>query len=148
MIRPIVKIEFLMKRPSAVATAEDIAIAQDLLDTLEAHQDECVGLAGNMIGALKRIIAFTDFGTADSYDEAEGETPNRVMFNPEIIAQDEPYTTQEGCLSLKGMRPCLRYRTITVRYQDATMEWHEEAFENFTAEIIQHQIDHCNGKLI
>lgn len=148
MIRPIVKIEFLMKRPSAAATADDAQVAQDLLDTLAAHQDECVGLAGNMIGALKRVIAFTDFGKAESFDEAEGETSNRVMLNPEIVEQAEPYTTQEGCLSLKGMRPTLRYRTVRVRYQDLALEWHEEDFENFTAEIIQHQIDHCNGKLI
>ena len=148
MIRPIIKIEFLMKRPSAPATADDAAVAQDLLDTLAAHADDCVGLAGNMIGALKRIIAFTDFGKAEAYDEAEGETPNRVMFNPEIVAADEPYTTAEGCLSLKGMRNTKRFRTITVRYQDADMTWHEEAFENFTAQIIQHQVDHCNGRVI
>ena len=148
MIRPIVKIEFLMKRPSAPATAEDAAVAEDLLDTLAAHADECVGLAGNMIGVQKRIIAFTDFGKADSYTDAEGETPNRVMFNPELVEGSEPYTTSEGCLSLKGMRNTKRFRTITVRYQDADMAWHEEAFENFTAQIIQHQIDHCNGRVI
>ncbi len=148
MIKPIIKIEFLMKRPSAKATADDFQIAQDLLDTLEAHADNCVGLAGNMIGALKRIIVFTDYGTADSYDEAEGETPNRVMLNPEILEASEPYSTVESCLSLKDSRKVLRYRVIKVRYQDLTMEWHEEEFENFTAEIIQHQIDHCNGILI
>lgn len=148
MIRPIVKIEFLMKRPSAQATADDAAVAADLLDTLAAHADTCVGLAGNMIGVLKRVIAFTDFGAAEDYDEAEGQTLNRVMLNPEIKEQDEPYTTSEACLSLKGMRNTVRYRTITVRYQDLGMEWHEERFENFTAQIIQHLIDHCNGRVI
>lgn len=148
MIRPIIKIEFLMKRPSAPATADDAGVAQDLLDTLAAHADECVGLAGNMIGALKRIIAFTDFGDAESYDQAEGETPNRIMFNPEIVSAEDPYSTAEGCLSLKGMRNTKRFGRITVRYQDATMAWHEEEFANFTAQIIQHQIDHCNGRVI
>lgn len=148
MIRPIIKIEFLMKRPSAQATADDVAVATDLLDTLEAHADSCVGLAGNMIGVLKRVIAFTDFGDAESYDQAEGETPNRVMFNPEIVSAEDPYMTSEGCLSLKGMRNTKRFGRIVVRYQDETMAWHEEAFSNFTAEIIQHQIDHCNGKVI
>lgn len=148
MIRPIVKIEFLMKRPSAVATIDDVAVAQDLLDTLAAHAEECVGMAGNMIGVLKRVIAFTDFGTAESYTDAQGETPNRVMFNPELVSGEDPYITAEGCLSLKGMRNTRRFRKITVRYQDELMAWHEETFENFTAQIIQHQIDHCNGKVI
>lgn len=148
MIRPIIKIEFLMKRPSGPATADDAPAVQDLLDTLAAHADACVGLAGNMIGVLKRIIAFTDFGAADSYDEAAGETPNRVMLNPEIVEQAEPYSTAEGCLSLKGMRNTMRYRVITVRFQDTDMAWHEERFENFTAQIIQHLIDHCNGRVI
>ncbi len=148
VIKPIIKIEFLMKRPSTAATAEDAQVAQDLLDTLEAHADNCVGLAANMIGVLKRIIVFTDYGTAESYDQAEGETPNRVMLNPEIIAADEPYVTYESCLSLKDSRRVKRFRTITVRYQDLDMEWHEEAFENFTAEVIQHQVDHCNGIVV
>ena len=105
-------------------------------------------MAGNMIGVLKRVIAFTDFGTAESYTDAQGETPNRVMFNPELVSGEDPYITAEGCLSLKGMRNTRRFRKITVRYQDELMAWHEETFENFTAQIIQHQIDHCNGKVI
>ena len=147
MIRPIMKIEFLLKKPCAKATEEDAALVQDLLDTLEAHADDCVGLAANMIGVRKRVIAFSDFGDADDFD-ASLEYTNRAMLNPELVSGEEQYATAEGCLSLQGVRNTKRFRKIVVRYQDLEMGWHEEAFEGFTAQIIQHQIDHCNGRVI
>ncbi len=127
--------------PSEQATVADIAVAMDLLDTLRAHQDTCVGMAANMIGVRKRIIAF--------YDETAPLLPWTLMLNPEIIAKSEPYETAESCLSLLGgPRPCKRYRQITVRYQDVNMKPHTKSYQDFPAQIIQHEIDHCNGVLI
>lgn len=136
MNKPIMKIEALLKKPSEEATLQDLEVAHDLLDTLAAHSETCVGLAANMIGVRKRIIAFTDGNF------------NRAMLNPEITKKFAPYETEEGCLSLSGVRPATRYAKITVRYQDMALTWHEEEFRDYTAQIIQHEIDHCNGIVI
>ncbi|MDO5335376.1 MAG: peptide deformylase [Coriobacteriia bacterium] len=138
MNRPIVQGELALRMPSAPATLMDLAVGADLLDTLAAHTDDCVGLAGNMIGARKRIIAFTD--------QERGK--NRLMFNPEIVSKSGAYETQEGCLSLVGKRPAKRYDIVTVRYQDESFAWQTEEFHGYTAQIIQHEIDHCNGIVI
>lgn len=122
---------------SEVATKEDLQVAEDLLDTLTAHKDGCVGMAANMIGVCKRIIAFDNEGTY------------MVMFNPEIIKKSEPYETEEGCLSLLGgPRKCKRYKTIKVKWQTAEMQVRIKIFKGFPAQIIQHEVDHCNGILI
>ena len=126
---------------SEAATAADIAVAMDLLDTLRAHHETCVGMAANMIGVRKRIIAFCD--------DTAPLLPWTLMLNPEILDKSEPYDTAEGCLSLLGgPRPCKRYRRITVRYQDMQMKVHTKDYQDFTAQIIQHEIDHCDGILI
>ncbi len=122
--------------PSEAATIEDAPVGQDLLDTLEAHAHECVGMAANMIGVLKRIIVFDDNGTA------------KLMFNPEIVHASSEYSTEEGCLSLAGQRPCRRYRKIRVSYRDESFKTCQKSFSGFTAQIIQHEIDHCNGIII
>lgn len=136
MIRPIMKDQFFLSRKSQPATKEDLPIAQDLIDTLLAHRQECVGMAANMIGVLKRIIIFDNNGTAT------------VMFNPEITAKSSPYETEEGCLSLQGKRNTTRYSTIKVRYQDLSFRSKVSSFSGWTAQIIQHEIDHCDGILI
>lgn len=136
MIRPIMRNELVLQRPSAPATEADLPIAQDLLDTLEAHRHSCVGMAANMIGELKRIIVFDNDG---SY---------LVMLNPEIMSQAGAYPAEEGCLSLAGTRPATRYRTVKVRYQDLGMKPRTGTFTGFAAQIIQHELDHCNGILI
>lgn len=126
---------------SEVATKEDLQVAQDLLDTLMAHKDSCVGMAANMIGVSKRIIAFLD---------ESGQTPTyTVMLNPEIIKKDGAYNTEEGCLSLLGgPRPCKRYKTIKVQYQNMEMLTRIKTYIGWNAQIIQHEVDHCNGILI
>ncbi len=126
---------------SESATKEDLQIAQDLLDTLIAHKDGCVGMAANMIGVKKRIIAFLD---------ESGRTPTyTVMLNPEIIKKDGAYDTEEGCLSLLGdPRPCKRYKSIKVRYQTTEMQVRIKTYTGWTAQIIQHEVDHCDGVLI
>ena len=127
---------FLAKK-SEKATEEDMQTAQDLLDTLIAHEDGCVGMAANMIGQLKRIIAFDN----------DGEY--MVMFNPEIIKKSDPYETEEGCLSLLGgPRKTKRYKTIKVRYQNEKFQTRIKTFKGFPAQIIQHEVDHCDGILI
>lgn len=138
MRRSIMKDEAFLGRASAPATEDDLPVGDDLRDTLAAHEHECVGMAANMIGVSRRVIVFADGLTGRSM----------VMFNPEIVAKAEPYETREGCLSLEGERPATRYRRITVTYRDR--RWRERAarFEGFTAQIIQHEIDHCNGILI
>ena len=136
MVRPIMKDRFFLSQKSVPATPEDVPVAQDLLDTLAAHRDGCVGMAANMIGVSKRIIVFTDEGN------------DMVMFNPEVVRASEPYETEEGCLSLEGIRPATRYRKITVRYQNAAFQSKQRTFRDWTAQIIQHEIDHCNGILI
>jgi len=128
--------DFLAIR-SEVATKEDLPIAQDLLDTLEAHKDSCVGMAANMIGVSKRIIVFVNDG---SY---------MTMFNPEIIQQSQPYETVEGCLSLLGEpRKVRRYKTIKVKFQNKQFQIRLKTFTGYAAQIIQHEVDHCNGILI
>lgn len=125
-----------LARKSEVATKEDLSIARDLLDTLQANAAGCVGMAANMIGQSKRIIAFDNEG---SY---------MVMFNPEIVKCSDPYDTEEGCLSLTGIRKTKRYRSIKVRYQNEAFQVRLKTFQGWTAQIIQHEIDHCNGILI
>ena len=136
MIRPIEKDPFFLGRKSRPATAEDLPIVRDLLDTLTAHREGCVGMAANMIGQAVRIIAFDNEGSC------------MAMLNPEIIKCSDPYETEEGCLSLPGVRKTKRYRSIKVRYQNEQMQTRLKTFTGWTAQIIQHEIDHCNGILI
>ena len=126
---------FLARR-SQPAGQEDLAVAQDLLDTLEAHKEGCVGMAANMIGVSKRIIVF------------DNEGQYMVMFNPEIVKSAGLYETEEGCLSLEGVRKTKRYQSIKVRYQNEAFQTRIKTFTGWTAQIIQHEIDHCNGILI
>ena len=136
MIRDICKDELFLARKAAPALPEDLPIAQDLLETLIAHKDGCVGMAANMIGVAKRIIAF------------ESEDGYLVMFNPVIVYRKGLYLAEEGCLSLQGQRRARRHRTIKVQWQDRQMQTHVRNFTGWTAQIIQHEIDHCSGILI
>ena len=137
MVKEVVHDPILLGAKSATATKEDLQIAQDLLDTLVANKEACVGMAANMIGANKRIIVFDNEG---SY---------MTMFNPEIIRMSGPYDAEERCLSLLGgPRPCKRYQTIKVRWQNEQFQTRIKTFSGWTAQIIQHEIDHCNGILI
>ena len=136
MVREIMKDEVFLAEASEKATAEDTEIARDLLETLEAHKAGCVGMAANMIGVRKRIIAFDNEG---SY---------MVMFNPEIVYRKGLYLTEEGCLSLQGQRKTKRHKTIKVQWQDREMHTHIKNFTGWTAQIIQHEVDHCNGIII
>ena len=136
MQKSIVKDEAFLAQKSQPATFMDLAIAQDLLDTLAAHADHCVGLAANMIGVQKCIIAVN-----------VGPT-NIAMLNPEIVKRSGKYMTQEGCLSLTGERTTVRYEKITVHYLDMQFKPHKQSFSGFTAQIIQHEIDHCQGIII
>ncbi len=136
MIREICRDETFLVQKAAPATADDLATAQDLLDTLIAHKDGCVGMAANMIGVCKRIIVFDNEGTY------------MVMFNPVIVRQSGPYEAQEGCLSLTGVRKTKRFQTIKVQWQNEKFQTRLKTFTGWTAEIIQHEIDHCEGILI
>ena len=137
MIREVIHDPILLARKSELATVEDLPVAQDLLDTLAANKDACVGMAANMIGVCKRIIVFDNEGIY------------MTMFNPEIIKTSGPYDTEEGCLSLLGgPRPCKRYQTIKMRWQNQDFQTRIKTFTGWTAQIIQHEIDHCNGVLI
>lgn len=136
MIRDICKDELFLSRKAAPALPEDLPIAQDLLETLIAHKDGCVGMAANMIGVAKRIIAF------------ESEDGYLVMFNPVILKKSGPYNTEEGCLSLEGVRPTKRWKSIKVQYETADGKPRIRTFTGWTAQIIQHEIDHCDGILI
>ena len=136
MIREICRDETFLAQKAAPATADDLATAQDLLDTLIAHKDGFVGMAANMIGVCKRIIAFDNEGTY------------MVMFNPVIIRQSGPYEAQEGCLSLTGVRKTKRFQTVKVQWQNEQFQTRLKTFTGWTAEIIQHEIDHCEGILI
>ena len=136
MIREICRDETFLAQKAAPATADDLATAQDLLDTLIAHKDGCVGMAANMIGVCKRIIAFDNEGTY------------MVMFNPVIIRQSGPYEAQEGCLSLTGVRKTKRFQTVKVQWQNEKFQTRLKTFTGWTAEIIQHEIDHCEGIVI
>ena len=141
MIKELMHDPIFLAGKSEIATSEDMSTANDLLETLIAHKDTCVGMAANMIGVKKRIIAFLD----DS-----GKTPEyTVMLNPEIIKKDSIYNTEEGCLSLIGCpRPCKRYKTIKIKFQTLDMQTRIKSYSGFTAQIIQHEIDHCDGVLI
>lgn len=137
MVRELIHDPILLARKSTPATAEDLNVARDLLDTLTAHREGCVGMAANMIGETKRIIAFDNEGTY------------MTMFNPEILRAEGEFGTEEGCLSLLGgPRKTKRYRKIKVRYQNAQFQTRIKSFTGWTAQIIQHEIDHCNGILI
>ena len=137
MIKELTHDPIFLSLKSEVATKEDFQVAEDLLDTLTAHKDGCVGMAANMIGVRKRIIAFDNEGTY------------MVMFNPEIIKKSEPYEAEEGCLSLLGgPRKCKRYKSIKVQWQTSEMQTRIKTFTGFPAQIIQHEIDHCEGILI
>ena len=136
MIREICKDEAFLSQAAEAATQDDVQTASDLLETLEHHKSGCVGMAANMIGVNKRIIAFDNGG---SY---------MVMFNPEIIKKSEPYTAEEGCLSLSGTRSTTRWRSIKVRWQNERFQERIKTFTGWTAQIIQHEIDHCNGIII
>ena len=126
-----------MAQKSDSADESDSRTARDLLDTINAHKDECVGMAANMIGVKKRVIVFDDGGTF------------RIMFNPEIIGKSEPYKTEEGCLSLLGgPRPTTRFKKIKVRYLNEEFKPRIKTFTGFAAQIIQHETDHCDGILI
>ena len=136
MIRDICKDEAFLAQRAERAGLEDLETARDLLDTLAAHKEGCVGMAANMIGVNKRIIAFDN----------EGEY--MVMLNPAIVKQSGPYETEEGCLSLTGRRKTKRFQTIKVQWQNEKLQTRLKTFTGWTAEIIQHEIDHCDGILI
>ena len=136
MIREICKDIIFLAQKAEPATLDDLPVAADLLETLEYHKDGCVGMAANMIGVNKRIIAFDN----------DGEY--MVMFNPEILRKTGPYDTEEGCLSLTGVRPVKRWKTIKVKWQNEKFQQRIKNFTGWTAEIIQHEIDHCEGIII
>ena len=137
MVREVIHDPILLARKSVPATREDLGVAQDLLDTLAANKDACVGMAANMIGVAKRIIVFDN----------EGEY--MTMLNPVILKGSDLYETEEGCLSLLGgPRTCKRYKKIKVQYQNLDMQTRIKTFTGWTAQIIQHEVDHCNGVLI
>lgn len=136
MIRPIMKDPIFLSQKASPATVLDLPVAQDLRDTLQAHRDGCVGMAANMIGVAKRIIVFDDKGSVT------------VMFNPEIVKCAGVYEAEEGCLSLSGTRRAKRYRSIKVQYQNERLETRLKTYTGFTAQIIQHEMDHLGGVLI
>ena len=136
MIREICKDTDFLAKKAELATLEDLPIANDLLETLEYHRDGCVGMAANMIEVCKRIIAVED------------GAHYLVMFNPQILKKSDPYTAEEGCLSLSGTRTAKRWRSIKVRWQNERFQERIKTFTGWTAQIIQHEIDHCDGILI
>ena len=137
MVRELMHDPIFLAQKSAPATVEDLEVARDLLDTLVFHKEGCVGMAANMIGVTKRIIVF------------DHEGGFMTMLNPVILKASEPYETEEGCLSLLGgPRKCKRYKKIKVQYQNLQLQTRMKTFSGWTAQIIQHEIDHCNGVLI
>ena len=136
MIKPIVKDIFFLGQKSEAATKQDLPIGQDLQDTLNANRDRCVGMAANMIGVKKRII-IVNMGFM-----------NIVMYNPVIVKKDTPYETEEGCLSLEGVRKTTRYQNIEVEYLDGSWKKHRQNYSGWTAQIIQHEVDHLEGRII
>ena len=136
MIRPIVRDIFFLDQKSEEATKQDLSIGQDLQDTLKSNQDRCVGMAANMIGVKKRII-IVNIGFV-----------NMVMYNPIIVKKDTPYETEEGCLSLDGVRKTTRYQNIEIEFLDSTWKKHRQKYSGWTAQIIQHEMDHLNGIII
>lgn len=141
MVKQLMHDPIFLAGKSDVATKEDWQAVRDLLDTLLAHKDRCVGMAANMIGVKKRIIAF--------FDESGRMPTFTMMLNPEIIKKDGAYNTEEGCLSLLGdQRPCKRYKSIKVKYQTLELQTRIKTYTGWTAQVIQHEVDHCNGVLI
>ena len=136
MVRELMKDTVFLAQKAQPATADDIPTADDLLDTLRAHADGCVGMAANMIGVLKRIIA------------VEAEDGYLVLFNPVILKKSGQYEAEEGCLSLEGVRKTKRYQSIKVQYQTMDGKPRIKTFTGWPAQIIQHEIDHCDGILI
>ena len=136
MIRPIVKDVFFLGQKSGPATMQDLSVGQDLMDTLRANQDHCVGMAANMIGVKKRVI-IVNMGIL-----------NVVMYNPVIVRKDSPYETEEGCLSLTGVRKTTRYQYIEVEYYDSSWKKRRQNYSGWTAQIIQHECDHLEGIII
>ena len=136
MVKPIMRDVFFLNQKSEPAMKEDIQTAVDLLDTLKAHEDGCVGMAANMIGVNKRIIA-VNMGFA-----------NIAMLNPVIVSKKEPYEAEEGCLSLKGVRKTTRYQEIEVEYEDIHFKKQHQKYKGWVAQIIQHEVDHCEGIII
>ena len=136
MIRAIMRDEIFLAQKAEPAAPEDLPVVQDLLDTLAAHKDSCVGMAANMIGVNKRIIVFDNEGTYT------------VMFNPEIVKKSGPYQAEEGCLSLSGVCKAKRWKSIKVQYQNEKFQTRLKTFTGWTAQIVQHEIDHCEGVLI
>ena len=136
MIKPIMKDVFFLSQKSETATKNDLSVGQDLMDTLRANQAHCVGMAANMIGVKKRVI-IVSMGIM-----------NVVMYNPVIVKKDTPYETEEGCLSLIGVRKTTRYQNIEVEYYDSNWKKHRQAYSGWTAQIIQHECDHLEGIII
>ena len=136
MIKPIVKDVFFLGQKSEAATEQDLSVGQDLMNTLRANQDHCVGMAANMIGVKKKII-IVNMGIM-----------NVVMYNPVIVKKDMPYETEEGCLSLTGVRKTTRYQNIEVEYYDSSWKKRRQAYSGWTAQIIQHECDHLAGIII
>ena len=137
MVRELMHDPEFLSKVSVPATPEDVPVGEDLMETLLAHKERCVGMGANMIGELKRIIVFKN---GDTY---------MTMYNPEILKKEDPYDAEEKCLSLLGgPRPCKRYQTIEVRWQNEKFETFVDTFTGFPAQIIQHEVDHCDGVLI
>ena len=136
MIRPIVKDIFFLGQKSETAIKQDLNVGHDLMDTLQANRERCVGMAANMIGIKKRII-IVSMGLL-----------NVVMYNPVIVKKDSPYETEEGCLSLTGVRKTKRYENIEVEYYDSSWKKHRQKYSGWTAQIIQHECDHLEGIII
>ena len=136
MIKPIVKDMFFLSQKSEEAVKQDLAVGQDLQDTLKANRERCVGMAANMIGVRKRII-IVNMGLVSI-----------VMYNPVILRKDSPYETEEGCLSLDGVRKTTRYQNIEVEYLDSSWKKHRLPYSGWTAQIIQHEMDHLDGIII
>ncbi len=136
MVREIMRDIIFLSQPCAPATPRDIGTADDLMETLIAHKDGYVGMAANMIGVARRIIVFDNGGEY------------MVMFNPEILKKSGPYETEEGCLSLDGTRKTKRWESVKVRYQNREFQTRLKTFAGFPAQIIQHELDHCDGILI
>ena len=136
MIKPITRDTFFLGQKSEAATREDFSVGRDLADTLEANKDRCVGMAANMIGVKKRIII------------VNAGMLNIVMYNPVIVKKNSPYETEEGCLSLSGVRKTIRYQNIELEYLDSSWKKHRQKYSGWTAQIIQHEVDHINGIII
>lgn len=136
MIKPITRDTFFLGQKSEAATREDLSVGRDLADTLQANKNRCVGMAANMIGVKKRIII------------VNAGILNIVMYNPVIIKRDTPYETEEGCLSLDGVRKTTRYQNIEVEYMDSSWRKQHQKYSGWTAQIIQHEVDHLNGVII